>query len=271
MDVPTLELVDLPGIQMYPSKLYKQTTELVNSYINTPNTLVLCVVDATIPSLDSSMAVKVVRDAGKLDRTILALTKADLVRDEVSIVEQIFDRVLGQSAESKDLPGLAGCVAVVNRISQDHMTLLEAETSEQDVLNRLFADPAEAYAPSEVQEQLRSNTTTSQLIAKLDSLFHQHIVDSWTPSALSYIQSKLAKMEQKMANLGPAPEDLSPLLVLKVLVAQVSTTGICLKFVYCVQRLRHLALIRSQCVSTVPVHLLRLLILLMPPYIEYRI
>ncbi len=105
-DVPTIELVDLPGIQMYPPELYQQTTDLVNSYVNAPDTLVLCVVDATIPSLDSSVAIKAVRDANKLPRTILALTKADLFQDEESIVEQIFERVLGNSAETKDLAGL---------------------------------------------------------------------------------------------------------------------------------------------------------------------
>lgn len=225
MDVPTIELVDLPGIQMYPPELYQQTTQLVNSYINAPDTLVLCVVDATIPSLDSSVAIKAVRDADKLPRTILALTKADLIQDEESIVEQIFERVLGNSAELKDLAGLAGCVAVVNRVSQDNMTLLEAASAEQDNFSKLFADPAEAYAPPEVQKQLRSNTTTSQLIAQLDSLFHQHIVESWTPSALSSIQYKLSKMQRKIERLGPAPESLDPTTVLKVLVAQVQQDG----------------------------------------------
>jgi len=220
-DVPTIELLDLPGIQMYPPELYQQTTHLVNSYINAPDTLVLCVVDATIPSLDSSVAIKAVRDANKLPRTILALTKSDLIQDEESIVEQIFERVLGNSAETKDLAGLAGCVAVVNRVSQDHVTLIEAESAEQGLFSRLFADPAEAYAPPEVQRQLRSNTTTSQLIAQLDSLFHQHIVESWTPSALALIQRKLSKMQRSITRLGPAPESLDPTAVLKVLVSQV--------------------------------------------------
>ena len=136
-------------------------------------------------------------------------------------MEQIFDGVLGNSAETKDLAGLAGCVAVVNRISQDHVTLLEAETAEQAIFSKLFADPAEAYAPPEVQKQLRSNTTTSQLIAQLDSLFHQHIVESWTPSALSRIRYRLIWMKGQAARLGPAPESLDPITVLKVLVSQV--------------------------------------------------
>ncbi len=112
-------------------------------------------------------------------------------------------------------------MAVVNRVSQDHVTLIEAESDEQAVFSKLFSDPAEAYAPPEVQRQLRSNTTTSQLIAQLDSLFHQHIVESWTPSALALIQRKLSKMQRSITRLGPAPESLDPTTVLKVLVSQV--------------------------------------------------
>ena len=93
-------------------------------------------------------------------------------------------------------------MAVVNRISQDHVTLIEAESNEQAVFSKLFADPAEAYAPPEVQRQLRSNTTTSQLIAQLDSLFHQHIVESWTPSALALIHAEAIQDAKEYYALG---------------------------------------------------------------------
>ena len=68
----------------------------------------------------------------------LALTKADLIQDEESIVEHIFERVLGSSKETQDLGGLAGCVAVVNRLHQDKLSLLEAEQAEAAVFNALF-------------------------------------------------------------------------------------------------------------------------------------
>ena len=75
-----MELVDLPGIQTFPDDYAKATTALVTKYLNKPDTLVLCVVDATIPSLDSSTALAMIRAADKLSNTILALTKSDLVR-----------------------------------------------------------------------------------------------------------------------------------------------------------------------------------------------
>ena len=80
MDIHTLVLVDLPGIQVFPESARVATTGLVSKYLSKPDTLVLCVVDATTPSLDGSTALAMVRDARKLPNTILALTKSDLVR-----------------------------------------------------------------------------------------------------------------------------------------------------------------------------------------------
>lgn len=220
--MPTIELVDLPGIQLFPNDLYEQTTELVNSYLHVKDSLVLCVVDATIPALDSSIALKMVRDAEKLPQTILALTKADLIQDEESIVEHIFERVLGRSQETKDLEGLAGCVAVVNRLHHDKISLLEAEEAEATVFNALFEEPADAYAPMHVQQQLRANTTTAQLIVKLNKLFSDHIVDSWMPSVSLSMQEAMSVVQDELIQLGPDPKGLDVSQVIKAAAHQAS-------------------------------------------------
>lgn len=53
-DVPTFEVVDLPGIQTYPAEQEKATTRLVSEYLHKPGTLVLCVLDATTTAFDNS-------------------------------------------------------------------------------------------------------------------------------------------------------------------------------------------------------------------------
>lgn len=232
VDVPTIELVDLPGIQLYPQDLCEQTTELVKSYLQGDDTLVLCVVDATIPSLDSSVAVKMVRDADKLPSTILALTKADLIRDEESIVEHIFERVLSRSAESKELAGLAGCMAVVNRLHQDKVSLLEAEAAEEAIFNTLLEDPAEAYAPTTIQQQLRQNTTTAQLIAKLDRLFSEHIKQKWMPSVLESIEDTRRGIADQVGQLGLSPDELDPAQIIRSVTCEVRTEHCALHFVF---------------------------------------
>ena len=57
-DVPDFEFVDLPGIQTFPEEQLKRTSQLVSKYLSEPDTLVLCVVDATTPALDSILALK---------------------------------------------------------------------------------------------------------------------------------------------------------------------------------------------------------------------
>lgn len=197
----------------------------MESYLHSKDTLVLCVVDATIPALDSSVALKMVRDADKLPQTILALTKADLIQDEESIVEHIFERVLSKSKETQDLGGLAGCVAVVNRLHQDKLSLLEAEQAEAAVFNALFEEPAEAYAPMIVQQQLRSNTTTAQLIAKLNKLFSDHIVQSWMPSVSVSIQEAIVAVQDQLVQLGPDPKGLDVVQVIKAAAKQASNNA----------------------------------------------
>lgn len=209
MDVPTFELIDLPGIQEFPEEQQRCTRDLVSNYLNKPDTLVLCVVDATIPSLDSSPALGMVRATDKLPNTILALTKSDLVRSEFEIVERIFDRVLGTSSEHQHLVGLAGCVAVANRNHTDHLSLVEADVEERCCFQAMLDDPAEAYAPAEVQQKLRDNMTIKKLILKLDSLFHNFIVQRWKPAALTFL-APLKEHAQVRLTPTPAPPCPTP-------------------------------------------------------------
>ena len=143
-----------------------------------------------------------VRAANKLPNTILALTKSDLVRSEFEIVERIFDRVLGTSSEHQHLVGLAGCVAVANRNHTDHLSLVEADVEERCCFQAMLDDPAEAYAPMEVQQKLRDNMTIKKLILKLDSLFHNFIVQRWKPAALTFLAPL---KEHAQVRLMPSP------------------------------------------------------------------
>lgn len=185
-----MELIDLPGLQLFPEAQEQLTSRLANRYLQEPDTLVLCVVDATIPALDSSIALKMVRAAGKLPNTILALTKSDLVRGEEQVANRIFDRILRDSVDDPDnhhLDGLAGCVAVSNRNHRDHLSLIDAEAEERCIFGAMLDDLTEFYDPPEIQQHLRENMTIKQLIVQLDKLFHNFIVQKWKPAALAFL------------------------------------------------------------------------------------
>ena len=72
--LPTLELVDLPGLCAHPPALRQQSHALVQQYLSREDTMVLCVVPASEPSISNSEAVHMIEEARKLQQTILALT-----------------------------------------------------------------------------------------------------------------------------------------------------------------------------------------------------
>lgn len=215
--MPDFEFVDLPGIQTFPEEQYRRTSQLVCEYLGGADTLVLCVVDATAPALDGSLAMKMVRDARKLSNTILALTKSDLVTTEVGQVENIFDRLLRQSAEMQHLGGLAGCVAVASRDCTDSISLVEADALEQQLFQKMLLDPADAFAPEQVQQQLKQCMGSKQLIFRLDQMFHDYIVQHWKPVALQTLQDVIDETYFQIHQLGPPANVLSTRAILKAL------------------------------------------------------
>ena len=130
-------------------------------------------------------------------------------REEVEIVERIFDQVLGTFPEIQHLEGLSGCVAVANRNHRDHVNLVEADVAERCHFKTILEDPAELYASDEVQRVLRDNMTIKKLILKLDSLFHNFIVTHWKPSAIGVLtplqeQAEVSDKSSQIAYLKSA-------------------------------------------------------------------
>ena len=222
-DIPTFELVDLPGIQAYPAEQERATTQLVSTYLNAPNTLVLCVVEATTAAFDSSVALKLIREAGKLSNTILAMTKSDLVSTEEEYVPKIFDRILGESSDNQHLQELAGCVAIANRTDSSVYSSAGADAAEREVFAKMLHNPAEAFSAPEVQRQLRQNMTIKQLIVQLDRMFHRYIVEEWKPAALEKVETLQQAALASLESLGPPVEDLDANDVFHIVLEHVST------------------------------------------------
>ena len=103
--LPTLELLDLPGIRATPEEDRQMTGALAKKHLSSPDCLVLCVLSAATDAIVSSQAVQMIQEAGKQNQTLLVLTKADTVSGE-DVRPYIVDRVLGRSG-SMDILGLA--------------------------------------------------------------------------------------------------------------------------------------------------------------------
>ena len=162
-----------------------------------------------------------IRNAGTLSHTILALTKSDLVMTRGQVANKIFKRVLGTSSDMEHLPGLAGCVAVTSRYHRDGQSLQEADRKEHSIFGKMLSDPAEGYGSAEVQEKLKDHLEGSQLINTLDDLYGNFIVNRWKPVALQQLRSLTVQTEHKLCSLGLPVDQLTAESILQEVADQV--------------------------------------------------
>ena len=204
VDVPTLELVDLPGIREYPPELREQSKQLVSKYLAEPNSMFICVVPAPAMRLPAVQAIGMVHDSRRHRDTILALTQVDQVQEKglINFEDNVFKRILGTSEELKAMPRFRGCVAVVNRTEVDgSLTLAQAATAEQ----QFFQEKVFAKLPSCFEAQrklLESCCGLPQLVQMMDAAFHDFICQSWKPAALQGLGPQINKVQADLHALG---------------------------------------------------------------------
>ena len=207
-EVPTMEIIDLPGIS--EGKLKADVLAIVSKYLALPETLVLCVVDASFADLGSSQAIALVRQHRKEANTIIVLTKADSVHPR-EVEKQIIQRVL-KERPGEDITGFAGCVAVINRGHRDQVSLLEADNEEQS----LFRDQVFKIPPmwpglvtgslfSSRQAEVEQHITSTKLIEQVLTLYCKHVRAEWMPQAFKTIGPLMEAALADLNNLGKPP------------------------------------------------------------------
>ncbi|KAK9833948.1 hypothetical protein WJX74_010630 [Apatococcus lobatus] len=210
-DVPTMEIIDLPGIKSTPPAARAMTEQIVKDYLAEEATLALCVVDATCPELTSSQGIGFVIDQKKEARTIVTLTKSDLL-DRTNIERQLVRRVLKKTGEAIDK--FAGCVAVINRRHHDQVTLLEAGEEEE----RTFRSKVFDKIPQNMKQYetaLRGNIGIANLIHQVEQLYRDYVKNVWRQRAMNILAYKFAEAQQALDILGiPPGPALSPAQVL---------------------------------------------------------
>lgn len=125
------------------------------------------------------------------------------------------------------LEGLAGCVAVASRDCTNSISLVKADALEQQLFQKMLLDPADAFAPKQVQEQLRQCMGSQQLIFRLDQMFHDYIVQHGKPVALQTLQGVIDKTYFPIHQLGLPVRVLSTRAVLKALQDEVDFNALC--------------------------------------------
>ena len=191
-NLPVFEFFDLPGIVSYPPENAKSTLELSKKYLQEKNTIVLCVVPATITRLTSCQSIALIKEMGMEENSILALTMADRVQP-INIPELLINRLLNTTDELNNL-NFSGCVAVVNRTHDDKFSLEENDRNEINWFQEnIMSGIPESYRKE--SQIIFDNITINNLIKQLDKLYSKYIEKEWKPTVIQRITDKKNKIK----------------------------------------------------------------------------
>ncbi|UYV67451.1 DNM1L [Cordylochernes scorpioides] len=189
--VPTLTLVDLPGLTKVPvgdqpTDIEMQVTNLVKEYIGNPNSIILAVASANV-DFATSDSLKLAKEVDpKGNRTVVVITKLDLMDEGTDATDLLSGQVI---------PVKLGIIGVVNRSQQDIMN----NRSISDVLKKERDFLLKRY------HRLANTNGTPYLAQRLTKLLCQQI-KTCLPGLKSEIAVKTAKYKHLLESFGPIVE-----------------------------------------------------------------
>jgi dynamin 1-like protein len=190
--IPNLSLVDLPGLTMVactdkgqPKDIKEQIRNLVSSYIESKNTIILAVMQAR-SDLETDVGLDLIKEYDpEGDRTLGILTKVDLMNTDTDISDYLLNKV------SKDLLFKYGYFAVKNK-SKEHLTIQEALQEETE-----FFSNHSIYSKPECS----GNITTPKLGGRLSDILIEHLKNC-LPSVVSNLAQHQFSLETELAKIG---------------------------------------------------------------------
>jgi len=198
-DLPCFEFFDLPGIRSYPPNMAEATMNLCRKYLESKDSIVLCVVPATVTRLTSCQSIALILEMKMQQNSILALTMADRLQLE-NVEDLLIKRILRTSDEIKDIT-FKDCVAVVNRLHTDKYSLSENDTTEQEWFNENIINGM----PTDYklyENKILENITIMKLLKKMDNLYTDFIQTNWKPKITSKINDDLNILNIELNMLG---------------------------------------------------------------------
>lgn len=186
-----LTLVDLPGLTKVPVgdqpwDIEVQIKELIYTYINNPNSIILAVTPANV-DMATSESLKIAKEVDPQGiRTLAVLTKLDLMDDGTDAWDMLNGKVI---------PVKLGIIGVVNRSQKDIMdekTIKESLKSEAEFFAKNYKSIADShgshYLTNTVQEILVNHIRSC--MPDLKDRINQKLLSKQTELS-QYVSSKL--------------------------------------------------------------------------------
>ena len=226
-DVPTLDLVDLPGLiaaradGTEPPTISAQTAACTQKYLDDPRTgVVVCVIPAGIDNLRSSRALGLVLNSCRKDlipHTLGVFAKADKAKDsdwedeeQAGPMWRLEDRLRGSAEDSVELPN--GYVAIKNRNSRSKVDVSIEECCENEYSWFLGkSEMTRAFLDEELL--LGGRLGLTNLIKRIDKVFCKQLASNWLPGELAAIKRKEDSLQAELAALGTDPCELSSVTI----------------------------------------------------------
>jgi hypothetical protein len=179
---------DLPGIIEYPADMRDKSKNIINKYINQPNTLIICVIPANTTRLTANQALGMVNDANKTKDCLIALTMVDLLHNDD--IELFVDRILMKNNEIKKL----NIKKVIGVISHKNKDINENVWFENNLLNNID--------DNSLKEEINKNITLENLLITVDEMFNDFINTNWKNDAINKTNNQIIKLENELNELG---------------------------------------------------------------------
>ena len=191
-NLPTLTLVDLPGITKVPvgdqpEDIEEQTNSLVMKYIENPHSIILAISPGNndIANSESLKLAKTVDPQG--DRTIAVITKVDLMERTKENLDVL---------QGKTLPVKLGIIGVINRNQKQ----IDQNVTVDDSLLRETQFFKTSY------HSIAGEHGTDYLISRLCNILMKH-VKNCLPDLIRRVTEEKIKQHEILSSLGPKVED----------------------------------------------------------------
>jgi GTP-binding protein EngB required for normal cell division len=203
MNVPDLELVDLPGVfptivDGEPEDIVRVTREITEEYLRMPNALVVVVVPGDCARVRNDMVLGMVREAHKEHISVCALTKADRCKrpehDFNDPFKQLKARARGIANDCPNLGG--GYVAIRNRDTEQLPVPPLAVAAAEEV----------QWFQKELPDLLAEGKATAGcLVEQIGKMMIRFTKETWVPSAQDKLASHRKDVMAKVEALGTPP------------------------------------------------------------------
>ena len=217
--MPTLELVDLPGIVLArtnegaakePDNITQQTVDCTTRFLSSSDTaVVLCIVAAAEPNLRTVKALGLLQESAQYEKlkssTIGVFAQTDKLYDATFEDEgrhgprwKLEARLRGTADDQVHLQH--GFVAVKNRNSRSKAKTQDLSgcwSTENAWFAKESAFRRDAKENTAVAAELSDRLGLCALLKKIDTVFCKHLNDHWVPKEVAAVDKELGEIKAK--------------------------------------------------------------------------